>query len=72
VSGTGYQGDFLAWNGGALLIGEGTGAIAPHAHYSIQIVLGLPGGLRVQTGKAAPGSPVPGPSSLHASCTPSI
>jgi len=46
----GYQGDFVAWNGGCLLIGEGSGSIAPHAHYSIQIAIGQPGGLRVQVG----------------------
>jgi AraC-like DNA-binding protein len=45
-----YQGDFVAWNGGCLIIGEGHGPISPHAHYSIQIVLGQPGGLRVQLG----------------------
>ncbi len=45
-----YQGDFVAWSGGCILIGEGRGPIAPHAHYSIQIVFGEPGGLRVQWG----------------------
>lgn len=45
-----YHGDFVAWNGGCLLIGEGHGRIAPHAHYSIQIAFGRPGGLRVQLG----------------------
>lgn len=45
-----YHGDFVAWNGGCLLIGEGHGSIAPHAHYSIQIALGRPHGLRVQLG----------------------
>lgn len=43
-----YHGDFVAWNGGCLLIGEGSGSIAPHAHYSIQIAFGQPHGLRVQ------------------------
>jgi AraC-like DNA-binding protein len=45
-----FYGDFVAWNGGCLLIGEGRGSIAPHAHYSIQIALGHPAGLRVQVG----------------------
>ena len=45
-----YHGDFVAWNGGCLLIGEGHGRIAPHAHYSIQIAFGRPEGLRVQLG----------------------
>lgn len=48
-----YHGDFVAWSGGCLLIGEGQGAIAPHAHYSIQIAFGHPAGLRVQTGHGA-------------------
>lgn len=48
-----YHGDFVAWNGGCLLIGEGHGAIAPHAHYSIQIAFGHPDGLRVQMGHGA-------------------
>lgn len=43
-----YQGDFVAWSGGSLLIGEGSGSIAPHAHYAIQITFGWPSGLRVQ------------------------
>lgn len=43
-----YRGDFIAWQGGCLLIGAGSGSIAPHAHYAIQIVLGSSGGLRVQ------------------------
>lgn len=46
-----FYGDFVAWNGGCLLIGEGRGSIAPHAHYSIQIALGFPTGLRVQVGQ---------------------
>jgi AraC family transcriptional regulator len=48
-----YHGDFVAWNGGCLLIGEGHGSIAPHAHYSIQIAFGRPHGLRVQLGHGA-------------------
>jgi AraC family transcriptional regulator len=48
-----YHGDFVAWNGGCLLIGEGHGSIAPHAHYSIQIAFGRPEGLRVQMGHGA-------------------
>jgi AraC family transcriptional regulator len=48
-----YHGDFVAWNGGCLLIGEGHGSIAPHAHYSIQIAFGRPEGLRVQLSQGA-------------------
>jgi AraC-like DNA-binding protein len=43
-----YSGDFVAWRGGCILIGQGHGTIAPHAHYSIQIALAHPAGLRVQ------------------------
>jgi AraC family transcriptional regulator len=46
-----YAGDFVAWNGGCLLIGSGAGVIAPHSHYAIQLALGVPG-LRVQFGRA--------------------
>jgi AraC-like DNA-binding protein len=49
-----YQGDFVAWNGGCLIIGEGSGPISPHAHYSIQIAFGQPSGLRVQFGSQGP------------------
>lgn len=46
-----YHGDFLAWTGGALLIGEGSGAIALHSHYAIQLSIGSPSGLRVRFGR---------------------
>lgn len=49
-----YQGDFVAWNGGCLMIGTGGGVVAPHAHYAIQLVIGAPAGLRVQFGRHAP------------------
>lgn len=45
------RGDFVAWNGGCAFIGQGHGAVAPHAHYAIQVVVGMPGGLRVQLGR---------------------
>ncbi|HET8747391.1 MAG TPA: AraC family transcriptional regulator [Ramlibacter sp.] len=45
------EGDFVAWNGGCLLIGRGAGRIAPHSHYAIQWVIGVPAGLRVQFGR---------------------
>jgi len=45
------EGDFVAWNGGCLMIGTGPVAIAPHAHYAIQWVIGAPAGLRVQFGR---------------------
>jgi AraC family transcriptional regulator len=47
-----YRGDFVAWTGGCGFLGEGGGApIAPHAHYAIQLVMGVPEGLRVQFGR---------------------
>jgi AraC family transcriptional regulator len=46
-----YQGDFVAWNGGAMFIGAGAGAIDPHSHYAIQLVTGTPTGPRVQFGR---------------------
>jgi AraC family transcriptional regulator len=49
-----YQGDFLAWNGGCMLIGSGAGPIDPHSHYAIQLVIGAPRGLRVQFGRNGP------------------
>jgi AraC family transcriptional regulator len=47
-----YQGDFVAWTGVCGFIGQGGGdaPIAPHAHYAIQLVIGVPSGLRVQFG----------------------
>jgi AraC family transcriptional regulator len=50
-----YRGDFVAWPGGCGFIGGGGGGpIAPHAHYAIQLVIGAPGGLRVQFGRHGP------------------
>src|SRR4051794_11016266 len=46
-----YVGDFAAWNGGGLFIGSGGGSIAPHAHYALQVVVGAPRGLKVQSGR---------------------
>jgi AraC family transcriptional regulator len=51
-TGGGYQGDFVAWSGVCGFIGAGGGsaAIAPHSHYSIQLAIGFPDGLRVRLG----------------------
>lgn len=47
-----YRGDFVAWSGVCGFIGAGGGPPpAPHAHYAIQLVLGVPTGLRVQFGR---------------------
>lgn len=49
-----HQGDFVAWTGGCAFIGGGKAAVAPHAHYAIQLVMGAPQGLRVQFGRNGP------------------
>ncbi len=48
-----YRGDFVAWTGVCGFLGEGGGGapIAPHSHYAIQLAIGVPGGLRVQSGR---------------------
>ena len=54
-----YEGDFAAWSGGGAFIGQGGGSapIAPHAHYAIQIAIGMPSGLRVQFGRGGEWQP---------------
>jgi AraC-like DNA-binding protein len=47
-----YRGDFVAWPGVCGFIGAGRGpSPAPHSHYAIQLVIGVPSGLRVQFGR---------------------
>ena len=48
-----YRGDFVAWTGVCGFIGEGGGGapIEPHSHYAIQLAIGAPAGLRVQSGR---------------------
>jgi len=53
----GYSGDFVAWSGGCVFVGAGGGAISPHDHYAIQLVVGAPSGLRVQFGRNGPWQP---------------
>lgn len=55
-----FFGDFVAWNGGAIFIGEGGGAVDDHAHYAIQCVIGYPDGLAVRTGRRGDWQHVPG------------
>jgi len=45
------SGDFIAWPGGAIFVGEGSSQISPHAHYAIQCVIGIPDGLRISIGR---------------------
>jgi AraC family transcriptional regulator len=54
------SGDFIAWPGGAIFVGEGSSQISPHAHYSIQCVIGLPQGLRLSIGRKEQWFDVPG------------
>ena len=49
-----YRGDFVAWQGGCALVGEGRGPISSHSHYAIQLAIGAPSGLRVQFGRDGP------------------
>jgi AraC-like DNA-binding protein len=53
-----YRGDFVAWQGGCVFLGQGGGgAIAPHSHYAIQLAIAGPMGLRVQFGRRAQWQP---------------
>lgn len=49
-----YQGDFVAWNGGCMFIGSGSGVVSTHSHYAIQLVMGMPEGPRVRFGSCGP------------------
>jgi len=49
-----YTGDFVAWRGGCGFLGSGgRGTIATHSHYAIQLVIGVPSGLKVQFGRTS-------------------
>ena len=41
-----YVGNFVAWDGGCLLIGVGGAVVPVHAHYAIQIAFGAERGIR--------------------------
>lgn len=43
-----------------MFIGTGGGTVAPHAHYAIQVVLGVPSGLQVQEGRRGAWQPCAG------------
>jgi AraC-like DNA-binding protein len=49
-----YHGDFIAWTGCCALVGEGSGPIALHSHYAIQLSIGSPPGMRVRIGRDGP------------------
>lgn len=56
-----YQGDFVAWRGGAAFLGGGgAGIIDTHTHYAIQLVLGANSGLRVKFGRRGGWEPCAG------------
>ncbi len=46
-------GHFVSWNGGCLLIGQAHGAMAPHAHYAIQVAFCSEPGIRFRSGDEA-------------------
>src|SRR5918998_1487113 len=44
-------GDFVAWDGGCLMIGTLGGVVPPHAHYAIQIAFGSTPGIKFRSGR---------------------
>jgi AraC family transcriptional regulator len=47
-------GDFMAWEGGCVMIGRSFAPIAMHAHYAIQVAFGAQRGIRFRTGEHGP------------------
>jgi AraC family transcriptional regulator len=54
AGGAPYQGHFVPWDGGCLLIGRGGTVVPVHAHYAIQIAFGSTPGIRFRTGEGEP------------------
>ena len=54
AAGAPYQGHFVPWDGGCLLIGRGGSVVPMHAHYAIQIAFGSVPGIRFRTGEGEP------------------
>lgn len=54
AGGAAYQGHFVAWEGGCLLIGRGGGVVPAHAHYAIQVAFGALPGIRFRSGDDEP------------------
>jgi AraC family transcriptional regulator len=54
AGGAPYQGHFVPWDGGCLLIGRGGSVVPVHAHYAIQIAFGSTPGIRFRTGEGEP------------------
>jgi AraC family transcriptional regulator len=49
LSEPGAIGDFVAWDGGCLFIGEASGVTPVHSHYAVQLSLGSEPGVRLRT-----------------------
>ena len=55
-----YVGNFVAWDGGTLLIGRGGSIVPVHAHYAIQIAFGSTPGIRFRGGEREEWTEYPG------------
>ena len=49
-----YQGHFVPWDGGCMVIGRGGAVVPVHAHYAIQIAFGRSTGIRFRGSDAEP------------------
>jgi AraC family transcriptional regulator len=47
-------GDFIAWEGGCIMIGRSFAPVAMHAHYAVQVAFGPRRGIRFRTGEQEP------------------
>jgi AraC-like DNA-binding protein len=54
AGGAPYQGHFVAWDGGCLLIGRGGDVVPVHAHYAIQIAFGSTPSIRFRGSEDEP------------------
>ncbi|GMV03810.1 MAG: hypothetical protein AMXMBFR53_00920 [Gemmatimonadota bacterium] len=52
-------GDFMAWEGGCLLIGKAIRVVPMHAHQAIQVVFGYAEPIRLRAGDEEPWTPYP-------------
>jgi len=52
-------GDFVAWEGGVLLIGRANRIVPPHAHQAIQVVFGYAGSVGLRTAQDQPWTAYP-------------
>ena len=54
MSGGGYVGRFVAWDGGCLFIGRHGGIVPNHAHYAIQVAFGSEDGIGFRSSDGEP------------------